>query len=105
MSIPLIQIKCQNCGGSLNFNDIEHIGICNYCDSKYILDPTNKKIQSAECHFNLINNSLSIQEDNFKQNLINKIKFLENQYIETKHPAILIKIKNIQQKLLLLENK
>jgi len=93
------QLKCKNCGAPLISYDGNSIIICKSCGSNYAakakFELQTDDNTSIDDHLTLIKKSI----DEKYQKLIIELQFLEEQFIETAHPSIPLKIKNIKNKI------
>ena len=98
-----VLLNCKNCGASLPFGNTSTVVVCCRCGSQFLLGQISDEVHDVGSMLTLIDFVTKSQANLFvekqKEDLVKKIAFLEEQYKETSHPSILIKIQKTKSKL------
>ena len=99
----LYELKCPNCGGSIDSVINESKYFCKYCGSRLISIRVKEERVEFEQDASVEGAEEFMRLVIFKR-LIDDLAFLQEQYLATKHPSIPIKIANVKNKLIKLNN-
>lgn len=98
--LGLDQLKCGNCGAPVLGEPTTGPIKCTHCGSVFLLVTKEQNITRQGSL-----SALLIKSVDTKSKLLKELQFLENQFNETQHESIPIKIENIKKRLLELDNK
>lgn len=77
--MPLIEVKCKNCGSSLHIDSNTKTGVCPFCNTQYFSEDTVNNYNIGQANIHIDNNAIVENLLKMQKQIFLYLKIMKNQ--------------------------